>query len=432
MGIRVTLLLYITWTVLFLSLLPLSAANKITVSHNIGMSVREEAKSKEDWPTTGNPHVLVCGGAGYIGSHTLVCLLEAGYDVTVVDNLVNSNTESLKRVAEITGCDSKRIRFFDCDMCEELALEKVFENSPRFDACIQFAGLKAVGESVAKPLLYYENNLRSTFNLLKCMEKYDCPSIVFSSSATVYGLADNMPITEDTPTGAGITNPYGRTKYMIEEILKDWHKATPNKSVVTLRYFNPVGAHPSGRIGEDPTGIPNNLMPFVSQVAVGRRPHVNVFGNDYDTKDGTGVRDYIHVMDLAQGHVSALKYMTRPKLQGQESGSKEDITSSGADVYSVFNLGTGSGVSVLEMIAGMEKASGNALKTVMAPRREGDIAVSYADPAKAKEVLDWTASKTLDDMCDDLWRWQSSNPNGYAAVESVTTNTASEEKQKVH
>ena len=424
MGIGSTLTaLYIG--VIFLFFIPVVFANKITVSHNVGMSVRDESDSK-DWPSTGNPHVLVCGGAGYIGSHTLVCLLEAGYDVTVVDNLVNSNTESLKRVAEITGCDSKRIRFFDCDMCEGLALEKVFENSPKFDACIQFAGLKAVGESVAKPLLYYENNLRSTFNLLKCMEKYDCPSIVFSSSATVYGLADNMPITEETPTGAGITNPYGRTKYMIEEILKDWHKATPSKSVVTLRYFNPVGAHPSGRIGEDPTGVPNNLMPFVSQVAVGRRPHVNVFGNDYDTKDGTGVRDYIHVMDLAQGHVSALKYMTRPKSEAS-SGSE----SSGADAYSVFNLGTGSGVSVLEMIAGMEKASGNTLKTVMAPRREGDIAISYADPTKAKDILGWTASKTLDDMCNDLWKWQSNNPNGYATVEAVEAQTASAEKQKV-
>ena len=235
------------------------------------------------------------------------------------------------------------------------------------------------------------------------MEKYECPSIVFSSSATVYGAAE-VPITEATPIGSGITNPYGRTKYMIEEILKDWQVANPAKNVVILRYFNPVGAHPSGMIGEDPSGVPNNLMPFVAQVVVGRRPHVNVFGNDYPTKDGTGVRDYIHVVDLAEGHVSALKYINKPKSEGP-------------DRYNVFNLGTGSGVSVLEMIKGMEDASGRIIKTVMAPRRAGDIAECFADPAKAESELGWKAKQSLQDMCNDLWKWQSTNPNGYGAIE---------------
>eukprot|EP00605_Chrysophyceae_sp_TOSAG23-4_P001123 GSChrysophyteH1.ASY1.ANO1.1229.1 assembled CDS len=332
---------------------------------------------EEDWPKTGNYHVLVAGGAGYIASHTVVCLLEQGYDVTIVDNYVNSNVEST-----------------------EAAKRVLFKESPKFDAAIQFAGLKAVGESVAKPLLYYQNNLVSTFNLLQMMETYKVDNIVFSSSATVYGDAA-VPITEDSPAGAGITNPYGRTKYMIEEILKDWQKANTCKSVVTLRYFNPVGSHPSGRIGEDPTGVPANLMPFVSQVAVGRRPHVNVFGNDYPTPDGTGVRDYIHVMDLSEGHVAALRFM------------RKDDSTGGSQKYSVFNLGTGSGVSVLAMIAAMEKASGKTLKTVIAPRREGDIATCYADPSKAKNELGWEATHSLDQMCSDLWRWQSDNPLGY-------------------
>lgn len=360
----------------------------------------------DEWPTTGNPHILVAGGAGYIASHTIVCLLEKGYDVTIVDNFVNSNMESVKRVREITGCDPSRIRLYDCDMCDASALEHAFSTSPKFTACIQFAGLKAVGESVAKPLLYYENNLVSTFNLLRMMEKYDTPSIVFSSSATVYGSAD-VPITEETPAGAGITNPYGRTKYMIEEILKDWHKSNPDKSVVTLRYFNPVGSHPSGKIGEDPNGIPNNLMPFVSQVAVGRRPHVNVFGNDYPTPDGTGVRDYIHVMDLSEGHVAALDYI-----------ASTDTSRTGSTKYSVFNLGTGKGVSVLEMVAAMGKASGKTLKTVMAPRREGDIAICYANPDRAAKMLQWKAKRSLTEMCDDLWKWQKSNPNGYGSGSS--------------
>jgi UDP-glucose 4-epimerase len=359
-----------------------------------------------EFSCTGNPQVLVAGGAGYIASHTIVCLIAEGYDVTIVDNYVNSNAESINRVRQITGCERSRIRVYECDMCDPKALENVFRTSQQFFAVIQFAGLKAVGESVAKPLLYYENNLISTFNLLRMMEKYNVPNIVFSSSATVYGDAV-VPITESSPTGNGITNPYGRTKYMIEEILKDWYKAqNASKSIVTLRYFNPVGSHPSGKIGEDPSGIPNNLMPFVSQVAVGRRPHVNVFGNDYPTPDGTGVRDYIHVMDLAEGHVAALKFIEKQWIQTkQESGQ-----------YSVFNLGTGSGVSVLEMIKAMEAASGKTLKTVMAPRREGDIATCYADPSKAKNELGWTASRNLQQMCTDLWKWQSDNPQGYTSA----------------
>jgi UDP-glucose 4-epimerase len=376
----------------------------------------------DKWPKTGNKHILVAGGAGYIASHTIVCLLAQGYDVTVVDNLVNSNLESIRRVRMISGCEDARLRVYICDMCNADELEYVFKTSPVFYASIQFAGLKAVGESVSKPLLYYENNLISTFNLLKLMEKYNCHNIVFSSSATVYGSAA-VPITETTQVGVGITNPYGRTKYMIEEILSDWHKAhtmsanaaadgtpTARKSVVILRYFNPVGAHPSGLIGEDPNGVPNNLMPFVSQVCIGRRPHVNVFGNDYDTRDGTGVRDYIHVMDLAEGHVSALRFVERPT--GNNSGNK--LTQSGNGVYSVFNLGTGTGVSVLEMINAMSSASKREIKTVIAPRREGDIATCYADPTRAKEVLGWIGNRSLQDMCNDLWKWQSDNPNGYS------------------
>jgi len=359
---------------------------------------------KQAWPSTGNPNVLVTGGAGYIGTHTIVCLIEAGYDVTVVDNLVNANEESLRRVVEITGCDRSRIRFYNVDMCDEAALEYVFQDSRQFASCIHFAGLKAVGESVRLPILYYENNLRSTTNLLNMLDKYDCHSIVFSSSATVYGSAE-VPITEETPAGVGITNAYGRTKYMIEEILKDFKgskaesitKKKDDWSVVILRYFNPVGAHPSGRIGEDPNGPPNNLMPYVAQVTVGRRDKLTVFGNDYETKDGTGVRDYIHVMDLADGHVAALKFIEK----------KADKT------YDVFNLGTGKGNSVLEMVEAMKKASGRPLPYEFGPRRPGDIAVCYAATAKAAEELGWKATRSLEDMCKDLWAWQSTNPNGY-------------------
>lgn len=359
-------------------------------------------------------HILVAGGAGYIGTHTIFCLLEAGYDITVVDNLINSSEDGLKRVQQLTGCDRKRISFVNVDLCNADALEKVFqerEKVGRFAACIHFAGLKAVGESVQKPLLYYSNNLMGTINLLNLMDKYNCHSIVFSSSATVYGAAE-VPITETSQAGLGITNAYGRTKYMIEEILKDFKvsKDLPGAtkgdpwSVVTLRYFNPVGSHPSGMIGEDPNGIPNNLMPYVAQVVVGRREKLTVFGNDYPTKDGTGVRDYIHVMDLAEGHVSALKYIDASTDKAKGFGK-----------YSVFNLGTGIGYSVLDMIEAMKKASGRPLPYEFGPRRAGDIAVCYADASLAKEELGWEATRNLSQMCEDLWSWQSKNPDGYSS-----------------
>lgn len=386
------------------------ASRHALTSSRAQMQLRGGSNSSPEHPQTLNPHILITGGAGYIGTHTIVCLLQAGYDVTVVDNLVNANEESLRRVRAITECHPSRLRFYKADMLDKDELEEVFRTSPTFTACIHFAGLKAVGESVRKPLLYYENNLISTFNLLKLMGKYDCTSIVFSSSATVYGSAA-VPITEATQTGVGITNPYGRTKYMIEEILKDFKLANPEWSVVILRYFNPVGSHPSGLIGEDPNGIPNNLMPFVSQVAVGRRPHVTVFGNDWPTPDGTGVRDYIHVMDLSEGHVAALKYVAAPS---SPSSTAPAAASAGFRKYSVFNLGTGHGESVLDMVKAMENASGKKLPVEFGPRREGDIATCYADPAAAKAQLGWVATRSLADMCADLWRWQSSNPNGYS------------------
>lgn len=357
-----------------------------------------------------NPNVLVMGGAGYIGSHTIVCLLNSGYDVTVVDNLINSNEESLKRVLAITGCSQNRLAFHKVDACDKDALENVFKSSVKFCACIHFAGLKAVGESVQKPLLYYENNIGSTLNILNLMEKYGCRSFVFSSSATVYGSAE-VPITENTQAGVGITNAYGRTKFMIEEILKDFKKSKESKtseekwSIVILRYFNPVGSHPSGLIGEDPNGIPNNLMPYVAQVAVGKREKLTIFGNDYATKDGTGVRDYIHVMDLAEGHVSALKYVEEGKP--------------GYNSYDVFNLGTGIGYSVLDMVEAMRRASCSVLRYEFGARRQGDIDICYADTTKAEKELGWKAHRSLDDMCRDLWAWQSSNPNGYNAAPSV-------------
>lgn len=366
------------------------------------------------------PNILLTGGAGYIGTHTIVCLLESGYDVTVIDNLINSNEESIRRVQRITQCDPSRLTFHKVDLCDASALESIFASSPKFSACIHFAGLKAVGESVQKPLLYYRNNLDSTMNLLEMMDKYGCKSIVFSSSATVYGQADEVPLTENSKVGEGITNPYGRTKYMIEEILKDFKKSKDMTdtqsdedrwSVVILRYFNPVGAHPSGLIGEDPNGIPNNLMPFVAQVAVGRRPKVMVFGNDYDTPDGTGVRDYIHVMDLAEGHVAAIKFAESRSPMSADANVK--VAAAGYGEYSVFNLGTGRGNSVLEMVAAMEKASGNQIVYEITGRREGDIATCYANTDKAEQQLGWKASRTLDDMCGDLWTWQSQNPRGY-------------------
>eukprot|EP00542_Grammatophora_oceanica_P012434 CAMPEP_0194042342 /NCGR_PEP_ID=MMETSP0009_2-20130614/14127_1 /TAXON_ID=210454 /ORGANISM="Grammatophora oceanica, Strain CCMP 410" /LENGTH=361 /DNA_ID=CAMNT_0038686161 /DNA_START=57 /DNA_END=1142 /DNA_ORIENTATION=+ len=357
-------------------------------------------------PTT-NKTILVTGGCGYIGSHTIVCLLEQSYNVVVVDNLANSSPKSLDRVRQIAGLkddQADRLVFHQVDLCDEEALRKVFETSPKFTSCIHFAGLKAVGESTRLPLLYYKNNLGGTFILLELLEEFGCHSIVFSSSATVYGAA-TVPITESSPIGTGITNAYGRTKYMIEEILRDYYNSktldssapTTDWSVCILRYFNPVGAHPSGLIGEDPNGIPNNLMPYVAQVAIGRREYLTVFGNDYPTPDGTGVRDYLHVMDLADGHLAALKYICETKEHGSF----------------VFNLGTGNGYSVLEMVSAMSKACGHEVKYKLGDRRPGDIATCYADPALAEQELGFKATRNLEEMCKDLWNWQSNNPNGF-------------------
>jgi len=334
-------------------------------------------------------HILVTGGAGYIGSHTCVQLLNEGYQVTVVDNLCNSSEESLKRVEKITG---KTIKFYKVDMVDKVALSKVFEEN-KFDAAIHFAGLKAVGESVAKPLSYYHNNLYSTINLCELMSEHNVKKLVFSSSATVYGKPHTVPICEDFPLSC--TNPYGRTKLMIEEILRDLAVADPDWDIALLRYFNPVGAHESGLIGEDPQGIPNNLMPYIAQVAVGKRDYVHVFGNDYDTPDGTGVRDYIHVIDLADGHLRALEKISKK---------------SGVVTY---NLGTGHGYSVLDMIKAFSKACGRELPYKIEARRPGDIDACYADPKKAREEIGFEAKKTLEDMCADGWRWQQQNPNGY-------------------
>ncbi len=335
-------------------------------------------------------NILITGGAGYIGSHTALELLNAGYEVTVIDNLCNSSQESLKRVEELTG---KPITFYEGDVRDGAALDALFEKES-IDAVIHCAALKAVGESVQKPLLYYDNNIAGTLSLLEAMTKADVKRIVFSSSATVYGDPDVVPITEDCPKGQ-CTNPYGWTKSMMEQIMTDVQKADPEWDVILLRYFNPVGAHESGRIGEDPKGVPNNLMPFIAQVAVGKLPQLGVFGDDYDTPDGTGVRDYIHVVDLAKGHVKAIDYI---------------LTDPGLDI---INLGTGRGYSVLEMVHAFEKACGHEIPYEIKPRREGDIAECYADPSKAEKVLGWKAERGLDEMCADLWRWQSMNPNGY-------------------
>lgn len=333
--------------------------------------------------------VLVTGGAGYIGSHTCVLLLEHGDEVVVLDNLSNSCETALSRVEQITG---KKITFYQADLLDVKACEKIFA-AHSFDAVIHFAGLKAVGESVARPLAYYHNNITGTLHLVELMQKYDVKKLVFSSSATVYGNPHTVPITEDFPLSA--TNPYGRTKLMLEQILQDIAAADPSWRISLLRYFNPVGAHESGLIGEDPNDIPNNLVPYIAQVAVGKLPYLSVFGNDYDTPDGTGVRDYIHVVDLARGHLKALDY-----LAGHEG-------------VSVFNLGTGTGYSVLEMVAAFEKASGRKIPYQIAPRRPGDIASCYADPTKAARELSFRATHTLADMCRDSWNWQSQNPNGY-------------------
>ena len=334
--------------------------------------------------------VLLSGGAGYIGSHTAIELRSAGHDVVIVDNFSNSKPEVLRRLEKITGAP---FAFHCADVCDKAAMDKIFaEEKP--EAIIHFAGYKAVGESVEKPLEYYRNNLDSTLTLLELMKKYGVHNIVFSSSATVYGAPDSVPINESAAVGR-CTNPYGWTKYMIEIILKDACKADPALSAVLLRYFNPIGAHESGLIGEDPQGIPNNLMPYITQVASGRLEKLHIFGNDYDTPDGTGVRDYIHVVDLARGHVCAIKYAAENK---------------GADV---INLGTGKGYSVLEMVKTFSEVSGVNIPYEINARRAGDIAECYADPTKAKEKLGWVAEKNLRDMCRDSWRWQKNNPHGY-------------------
>ena len=342
--------------------------------------------------------ILVTGGAGYIGSHTCLELLGAGHEVTVVDNLSNSSEVSLQRVRELSGAGAgKNLRFHKLDLRDAAALSRVFRES-RSEAVIHFAGLKAVGESSQKPLEYYDNNVNGTLVLLECMRTSGVKTLVFSSSATVYGEAKTMPLREDAALSA--TNPYGRTKLMIEEILRDLSASDPAWRIALLRYFNPVGAHGSGRIGEDPRGTPNNLVPFVAQVAVGRREEVSIFGNDYPTADGTGVRDYIHVVDLARGHLAALDGLKR------RAGSH------------AWNLGTGKGHSVLEVLAAFGKAAGRKIPYKVVARRPGDVATSYADPAKALRDLGWKSEKTLDQMCADAWRWQSGNPEGYPSQPS--------------
>ncbi len=340
--------------------------------------------------------VLVTGGAGYIGSHTCVELLETGrYNVVVIDTFDNSCMESLERVKQLTGCTDEQLQFRMCDIRDGKTLEAVLDEFPSIDSCIHFAGLKAVGESVANPLMYYDCNIGGTTNLLQKLSSRKIKNFVFSSSATVYGDPEKLPITEDSRLSA--TNPYGRTKLFIEEILRDCYASNPHLwNILILRYFNPIGAHPSGRIGEDPQGIPNNLMPFVAQVCVGRREKLSVFGNDYDTPDGTGVRDYIHVVDLAKGHVAALD-----KLYGESLGCE------------AVNLGTGTGVSVLELVDGMAQATGKPVPYEISPRRPGDVAAVWADPRMAEKMLGWKATLGIKEMCEDTWRWQSTNPLGY-------------------
>lgn len=333
--------------------------------------------------------ILVTGGCGYIGSHTCLELLNSGYEVVVVDNLDNSSEESLVRVEKITG---KKPKLYKEDVRDKVALRKIFSEN-NITAVIHFAGLKAVGESVREPMMYYNNNLISTINLIEVMNEFSVKKIVFSSSATVYGVATEMPLVEGMPLGA--INPYGRTKYFIEEILRDLYVADNEWSIALLRYFNPIGAHKSGTIGEDPKGIPNNLMPYISQVAVGKLEKLHVFGNDYNTVDGTGVRDYIHVVDLAKGHVRAVEWADKNTA------------------CEAFNLGTGNGTSVLQLKNAFEKASGVEIPFVIDPRRPGDPDEVYADAKKAKEILNWEAELSIEDMCEDTWRWQSNNPKGY-------------------
>ncbi len=335
--------------------------------------------------------ILVTGGAGFIGSHTCVELINAGYDVVVLDNLVNSSEKSLDRVAQIVG---KKIKFYEVDCLDREGLCKIFENE-NIEAVIHFAGLKAVGESVYKPLEYYHNNITGTLILCDVMRQYSCKNIVFSSSATVYGNPAIIPIKENCPKGE-LTNPYGRTKSMLEQILTDLHTADEQWNVTLLRYFNPIGAHESGLIGENPKGIPNNLLPYVTQVAVGKLKELSIFGNDYDTHDGTGVRDYIHVVDLANGHVKALDKILKAEPEVR-----------------IYNLGTGIGYSVLDVVKAFEKANNIKINYTMKPRRAGDVATCYSDASKAKEELSWVASRDLETMCKDAWRWQKNNPNGF-------------------
>ncbi len=335
--------------------------------------------------------ILVTGGAGFIGSHTCVELLNAGYEIVVVDNYYNSSPKSLDRVKELTGKDFKS---YECDIRDSEGMDRIFKEN-KIDAVIHFAGLKAVGESCRKPMEYYDNNIGGTVKLCQVMRDNGCKNIVFSSSATVYGMNNVSPLKETMKAG-GTTNPYGTTKYMIEIILEDICKADEEWNATLLRYFNPIGAHKSGRIGENPNGIPNNLMPYITQVAIGRLPCLSVFGNDYDTPDGTGVRDYIHVVDLADGHVKAVKNI----LEGKKG-------------VQIFNLGTGKGYSVLDIINGFEKATGVKINYKIVDRRPGDIATCYSDPSKAKEILGWEAKRDIEEMCEDSWRWQSQNPNGF-------------------
>ena len=337
-------------------------------------------------------NILVTGGAGYIGSHTCIELINAGYDVVVLDNLCNSSKESLKRVEKIVG---KEVPFYEADIRDAEAMNAIFAKE-KIDAVIHFAGLKAVGESVAKPLEYYDNNINGTLVLCDAMRKVGVKNIIFSSSATVYGDPAMIPITEECPKGQ-CTNPYGWTKSMLEQMLSDMQKADPEWNVILLRYFNPIGAHKSGTIGENPNGVPNNLMPYITQVAVGKLKELGVFGNDYDTHDGTGVRDYIHVVDLALGHVKALK-----KIE-EKAG------------LCIYNLGTGVGYSVLDIVKNFEAATGIEIPYVIKDRRPGDIATCYSDAAKAKKELGWEAQFGIKEMCEDSWRWQSTNPNGYDA-----------------
>lgn len=334
--------------------------------------------------------VLVTGGAGYIGSHTCVELLNAGKDVVIVDNFYNCKKSSLDRIRALVNKDFK---FYECDIRDKEGLDEIFKKE-KIDSVIHFAGLKAVGESVHKPLEYFDNNVTGTLILLDVMRNNGCKKIVFSSSATVYGMNNVSPLTEDMEVG-GVTNPYGRTKYMIECILKDLYTSDNSWSICLLRYFNPIGAHKSGTMGEDPNGIPNNLMPYITQVAIGKREYLNVWGNDYDTPDGTGVRDYIHVVDLALGHIKAVE-----KVENNEG-------------LFIYNLGTGKGYSVLDVVKAFEKASGVNIPYKIGPRRDGDIATCYSDPSKAEKELGWKAQRDIEEMCEDSWRWQKQNPNGY-------------------